>query len=61
MKTEGDLGPSEATEVTPSFQLVSYQTNCTIGYEAKSAQEHDENSKSVRDFKITYAQDIKIT
>ena len=36
-------------------------TNCENGYVssvAKSSQEHDENSKLARNFKITYAYDI---
>ena len=39
----------------------SYETNCANSYEAssaKSSQDYEENSKSARDFKITYAQDI---
>ena len=38
-----------------------YQTNFANSYvasEAKSSQEHEENSKSAPDFKIIYAQDI---
>ena len=45
-----------------SKAIVLYQTNCASGYEAseaKSFQEHEEMSKSARDFKIICTQDIK--